>query len=95
MSYDRLAPTISSKAKNCLVAVTWVKIIGGMRIKVPLSNGLHARLCKILDARLHLPQWRNNGVAAASSDGGPTGGRGAPTVLFYFKSEGSGPDLRK
>ena len=29
MSYDRLAPTISSKAKNCLVPVTWVKIIGG------------------------------------------------------------------
>ena len=34
-------------------------------------------------------------VAAASSDGGPTGGRGPPTVLFYFKSEGRGPDLRK
>ena len=27
--------------------------------------------------------------------GGPTGGRGPPTVLFYFKSEGRGPDLRK
>jgi len=40
-------------------------------------------------------QWRNDGVAAASSDGGPTGGRGPPTVLFYFKSEGRGPDLRK
>jgi len=26
-------------------------------------------------------QWRNDGVAAASSDGGPTGGRGPPTVL--------------
>jgi len=25
-------------------------------------------------------QWRNDGVAAASSDGGPTGGRGPPTV---------------
>ena len=37
-------------------------------------------------------QWRNDGVAAASSDGGPTGGRGPPTVLFYFKSEGRGPD---
>jgi len=34
-------------------------------------------------------------VAAASSDGGPTGGRGPPTVLFHFKSEGRGPDLRK
>jgi len=40
-------------------------------------------------------QWRNDGVAAASSDGGGTGGRGPPTVLFYFKSEGRGPDLRK
>jgi len=42
-------------------------------------------------------RWRNDGVAAASSDGGPTGGRGsrAPTVLFYFKSDGRGPDLRK
>jgi len=40
-------------------------------------------------------QWRNDGVAAASSDGGPTGGRGPPTVLFYFKSEWRGPDLRK
>jgi len=27
--------------------------------------------------------------------GAPTGGRGPPTVLFYFKSEGRGPDLRK
>ena len=40
-------------------------------------------------------QWRNDGVAAASSDGGPTGGRGPPTVLFYFKSEEMGPDVRK
>ena len=40
-------------------------------------------------------QWPNNGVAAASSDGGPTGGKGPPTVVFYFKSEGRGPDLRK
>jgi len=27
--------------------------------------------------------------------GGPTGGRGPPIVLFHFKSEGRGPDLRK
>ena len=27
--------------------------------------------------------------------GGTTGGRGPPTVLFYFKSEGRGPDLRE
>jgi len=40
-------------------------------------------------------KWRNDGVAAASSDGGPTGGRGPLTVLFYFKSEGRGPGLRK
>jgi len=40
-------------------------------------------------------QWRNDGVAAASSDGGPTSGRGPPTVLFYFKPEGRGSDLRK
>jgi len=39
--------------------------------------------------------WRNDWVAAASSDGGPTGGRGPPTVLFYFRSEGRGPDVRK
>jgi len=29
-------------------------------------------------------QWRNDGVAAASSDGGPTGGRGGPTVLEFL-----------
>jgi len=29
-------------------------------------------------------QWRNDGVAAASSDGGPTGGRGPPTVLQFL-----------
>jgi len=29
-------------------------------------------------------QWRNDGVAAASSDGGPTGGRGLPTVLEFL-----------
>jgi len=28
-------------------------------------------------------QWCNDGVAAASSDGGPTGGRGPPTVLEF------------
>ena len=28
-------------------------------------------------------QWRNDGAAAASSDGGPTGGRGFPTVLEF------------
>jgi len=29
-------------------------------------------------------QWRNDGVAAASSDGGPTGGRRPPTVLEFL-----------
>ena len=48
-----------------------------------------------LIARTDGLQWRNNGVAAAFSDGGPIGGRGPPTVLFYFKSERRGPDLRK
>jgi len=50
----------------------------------PTSRSIHGQL-----------QWRNDGVAAASSDGGPTGGRGPPIVLFYFKSEGRGPGLRK
>jgi len=50
----------------------------------PTSRSIHGQL-----------QWRNDGVAAASSDGGPTGGRGPPIVLFYFKSERRGPGLRK
>ena len=29
-------------------------------------------------------QWHNDGAAAASSDGGPTGGRGPPTVLEFL-----------
>ena len=40
-------------------------------------------------ASSHATQWRNDGVAAASSDGGPTGGRGPPTVLeFQIRREG-------
>jgi len=31
-------------------------------------------------------QWHNDGVAAASSDGGPTGGRGPPTVCLVLLS---------
>jgi len=31
-----------------------------------------------------LYQWRNDGVAAASNDGGPTAGRGSPTVLEFL-----------
>ena len=39
---------------------------------------------KALFAPRQLNQWRNDGVAAASSDGGPTGGRGPPTVLEFL-----------
>jgi len=65
MSYDRLAPTISSKArKNCLVPVTYKKYRPKMPGKcstfvaqppVPSSDGLDTRPCKILDPRLHCP----------------------------------------
>jgi len=44
---------------------------------------------------LHQKQWRNDGVAAASSDGGPTGGRGPPTVLEFLVINYRGSDLRK
>ena len=40
-------------------------------------------------------QRRNDVVAAASSDGGPTGGRGPPTVLEFLVINFRGPDLRK
>jgi len=40
-------------------------------------------------------QWPNDGVAAASSDGGPTGGRGLSTVLELLVINFRGPDLRK
>ena len=33
-------------------------------------------------------QWRNDGVAAASSDGGPTGGRGLRQFYFIFNQRG-------
>ena len=51
MSYDRLAPAISSKAKGKLFGSgdmgqnNWVV--------VPLSDGLDTRPCKILDPRLN------------------------------------------
>jgi len=48
-----------------------------------------------LRAFAHDTQWRNDGVAAASSDGGPTGGRGPPTVLEFLVINFRGPDLRK
>jgi len=40
-------------------------------------------------------QWRNDGVAAASSDGGPTRRRGSATVLEFLVINFRGPDLRK
>ena len=44
---------------------------------------------------LHSIQWRKNGVAAASSDGGPTGGMGPSTVLEFLVINFRVPDLRK
>jgi len=54
MSYDRLAPTISSNAKKMFGSGNmgqnnWG---GGARPPVPLSDGLNTRPCKILDPRL-------------------------------------------
>ena len=48
----------------------------------PCTSGTidSSRLCAY---RRH-GQWRNDGVAAASSDGGRTGGRGPPTVLEFL-----------
>jgi len=54
-------------------------------------------------SRMHLDTSRQNsgvsidGVAAASSDGGPTGGkvRGPPTVLEFLVINFRGPDPRK
>ena len=33
---------------------------------------------------MKLKQWRIDGVADACNDGGPTGGRGPPTVLEFL-----------
>ena len=54
MSYDRLAPTISSKAKKLFGSgnMGWNNWRGGARPPVPLSDGLDTRPCKILDPRL-------------------------------------------
>ena len=35
-----------------------------------------------------MTQWRNDGVAAASSDGGPTGGRGPQQFYFILNQRG-------
>ena len=51
MSYDRQAPTISSKAKKLFGSGNVGQNNGG-RAAVPLSDGLDTRPCKILDPRL-------------------------------------------
>jgi len=48
--YDRLAPTISSKAKKLFGSGN--KGQNNRGEAVPLSDGLDTRLCKILDPRL-------------------------------------------
>ena len=47
---------------------------------------LLSRMCRCLVSKhiVGCVQWRNDGVAAASTDGGPTGGRGPPTVLEFL-----------
>jgi len=52
MPYDRLAPTISSKAKKFFGFGNMGQNNGGA---VPLSDGLDTRPCKILDPRLVTP----------------------------------------
>ena len=42
-----------------------------------------------------LAQWRNDGVAAASSDGGSHWWQGPPTVIEFLVINFRGPDLRK
>ena len=53
MSYDRLAPTISSKAKKLFGSGNMGRNNWGGA--VPLSDGLDTRSCKILDPRLKEP----------------------------------------
>jgi len=47
-----------------------------VRLLASVSPELHFRSSPIVICAYNLWQWRNDGVAAASSDGGPTGGRG-------------------
>ena len=49
-----------------------------------LEMSIYARLAVTNASCRPWYQWRNDGVAAASSDGGPTGGRGHPTVLEFL-----------
>ena len=62
MSYDSLAPIISSKAKKLFGSGNmgqnnWG---GGARPTMPLSDGLDTRPCKILDPRLYSEQRQTN-----------------------------------
>jgi len=58
MSYDRLTPTISSKAKKLFGSGNMGQNNWG-RKEVPLSDGLDTRPCKILDPRLPLRHAAN------------------------------------
>ena len=49
-----------------------------------LEMSIYARLAVTNASCRPWYQWRDDGVAAASSDGGPTGGRGPPTVLEFL-----------
>jgi len=54
MSYDRLAPTISSKAKKLFGSGNMGQNNWGGGKEVPLSDALDTRPCKILDPRLQV-----------------------------------------
>ena len=66
MSYDRLAPTISSKAKKLFGSGNMGQNNWGGGA-VPFSDGLDTRPCKILDPRLILVnnnERKTNGIPA-------------------------------
>jgi len=65
MSYDRLAPTISSKAKKLFGSGNMGQNNWG---GVPLSDGLDTRPCKILDPRVN--NYRRTVVAAEDASRG-------------------------
>jgi len=64
MSYDRLAPTISSKAKKLFGSGN----MGQNNWAMPLSDGLDTRPCKILDPRVN--NYRRTVVAADDASRG-------------------------
>ena len=62
-------------------------------LKTPFNAFTIASQYQITDsvhpvAYLEYGLWRNDGVAAASSDGGPTGGRGPPQFYFILNQRG-------